>query len=165
MATIVSSRPDAEAGRFMPLPRHLTQSQLADIHALPAHASAPTPTTEAHRPARIYTAPQRFAAEIANIFHRTPVPVLPSAALPDPGSFLPYAMLMPQPLAGAKAEDMFRRSWDFQDEIFMEDFSAGVLQQEALASGVLETVHYGGMEAPIGPFHDRVERHLPIDLR
>ena len=75
-----------------------------------------------------------------------------------------YAMLMPQPLSGAKAEDLFRRSYAFQDEIFLEDFGAGEWQQASLSSGGLETVRFGGMESPIGPFHDLVERDLPRDL-
>lgn len=72
-----------------------------------------------------------------------------------------YSMLMPQPIGSEHAEDLFRRSYAFQDEIFMEDFGAGVLQQEALSSGALETVHYGGMELPIGVFHDGIEKYLP----
>jgi hypothetical protein len=71
-----------------------------------------------------------------------------------------YNLLMPQPMRSAAAEDLFRRSYEFQDEIFKEDFGAGVLQQEALACGALETVRYGGMETPIGPFHTLVESYL-----
>ena len=74
-----------------------------------------------------------------------------------------YSMLMPQPIRSPKAEDLFARSYAFQDEIFMEDFGAGVMQQAALAGGGLETVHYGGMEVPIGPFHDQIEKYLPAD--
>jgi hypothetical protein len=72
-----------------------------------------------------------------------------------------YSMLMPQPIRNAKAEDLFARSYAFQDEIFQEDFGAGVMQQAALSSGALETVRYGGMETPIGPFHVGIEKYLP----
>ncbi|HEX7872296.1 MAG TPA: aromatic ring-hydroxylating dioxygenase subunit alpha [Sphingobium sp.] len=75
-----------------------------------------------------------------------------------------YSMLMPQPITSEKAEDLFRRSYAFQDEIFREDFGAGVLQQEALSSGALETVRFGGMETPVGPFHDGIEKYLPAAI-
>ena len=72
-----------------------------------------------------------------------------------------YSMLMPQPIRNAKAEDLFHRSYEFQDRIFREDFSAGELQQEALGAGRLKSVRFGGLEAPIGPFHDLLEGFLP----
>ncbi|MBA2933834.1 aromatic ring-hydroxylating dioxygenase subunit alpha [Sphingomonas sp. CGMCC 1.13654] len=394
MAT-VADEPKEAAERFVPLPRRLTDSQLDSIRALPAHDRAPTPTTEASRPAEVYTDPTRFAAEMAHIFRKVAVPITPSCRLPEPGTlfaddsfgvpvlltrdragkvrafyniclhrgskvvdgcdpvkagrvscpyhawtygldgqlvgipraetfpsadkaalglmpmpvhetagyiwvglekgreaplppgtdrldadlcalglremhvygqrhydlasnwklvvepfleayhvqrlhaktvaglnadvnpvmvwlgehlrqtagkiqFVPgeeelnsdrlhrtithsyfvfpntiivtspyfissmilmpravdrtivqYTMLMPQPIRSERGEDLFRRSYAFQDEIFSEDFGAGVMQQQALSCGALETVRYGGMEAPIGPFHDLVERYLP----
>lgn len=392
MATAAIAEP-----RFVPLPRRLSESQLRDIQALPAHEASSTPTTEAWRPARIYTDPARFAAEMEHIFRRMAVQLLPSCALGEPGTFLPidgfglpilltrdragvahafhnvcthrgsklvpgcaavqagrvtcpyhawtygldgkllaiaraetfpsadknelglaelpcferagyvwigltrdapadvapgtdlldtdltalgladmhvygtryydlrsnwklviepfleayhvqrlhaktvanlnadtnpvmtwlgqhlrqiagkvhfrpgdadlasdalhrdithsyyvfpntiivtspyfistmvlmpravdrtvvqYSLLMPQPLSGPKSEDLMARSYAFQDEVFLEDFGAGKLQQEALSGGGLETVRFGGMEAPIGPFHDIVEGYLPQD--
>lgn len=74
-----------------------------------------------------------------------------------------YSMLMPQPIRSARAEDLFARSYAFQDEIFQEDFGAGVMQQAALSSGALETVRFGGMERPIGPFHEGIEKYLPAN--
>ncbi len=74
-----------------------------------------------------------------------------------------YSLLMPQPMRDAAAHDLFRRSYDFQDQIFQEDFGAGVLQQEALTCGALETVRFGGMEVQVGPFHDLVEGCLPSE--
>lgn len=72
-----------------------------------------------------------------------------------------YSMLMPQPIRNERAEDLFRRSYAFQDEIFCEDFGAGERQQEVLSANRLKTVRFGGMEAPVGPFHDLVESFLP----
>jgi phenylpropionate dioxygenase-like ring-hydroxylating dioxygenase large terminal subunit len=74
-----------------------------------------------------------------------------------------YSLLMPQKMEGERAEDLFRRSYEFQDEIFREDYGAALSQQEALSSGALETVHFGGMEASIGPFHNLVESYLPAE--
>lgn len=396
MATIVEEKPGPQE-RFVPLPRRLTESQLESIRGLPAHDRAPVPTSEASRPARVYTDPTRYAAEMESIFRTVAVPILPSCALGEPGTFLAndsfgipvlltrdragkahafynicmhrgsklvegcepvragrvscpyhawtygldgkllgiarpetfptankaelgliplpshetagyiwvglekggaaplpegtdqlhadlsalglpemhvygqrtydlksnwklvvepfleayhvqrlhaktvaslnadvnpimvylgthlrqtagkiqfvpgeedlnsdrlhrtithsyyvfpntiivtssyfistmilfpraadrtivqYSMLMPQPIRGSHGEDLFRRSYAFQDEIFQEDFGAGVLQQEALSCGALETVRFGGMETPIGPFHDLVESFLTAD--
>lgn len=75
-----------------------------------------------------------------------------------------YSMLMPQPIRDAKAEDLFRRSYAFQDEIFREDFDAGVWQQEGMSSGALEEVRFGGMETPVGPFHQGIEKFLPAEF-
>ncbi|MEX1154194.1 aromatic ring-hydroxylating dioxygenase subunit alpha [Parvibaculum sp.] len=39
-------------------------------------------------PVENYTSRERFAAEIASVFHRTPTPFCPSAALPEAGSYV-----------------------------------------------------------------------------
>jgi nitrite reductase/ring-hydroxylating ferredoxin subunit len=39
-------------------------------------------------PVENYRSPARFAAEINTVFHRTPTPFCPSAALPEPGAYL-----------------------------------------------------------------------------
>ena len=69
------------AERFVPLPRQLTPSQLGAIADLPSHDAATIHTTEAQRPARIYTDPARFEAEMDAIFRQCALPALPSCAL------------------------------------------------------------------------------------
>jgi phenylpropionate dioxygenase-like ring-hydroxylating dioxygenase large terminal subunit len=41
-----------------------------------------------HEPVDHYASPVRFAAELERVFRRVPTPFCPSAALPEPGSFV-----------------------------------------------------------------------------
>ena len=68
-----------------------------------------------------------------------------------------YFMLTPEPADSPKGEDLFARSYAYQDEIFREDFGAAVIQQAGLAIGGIDRVHFGGLERQIGPFHTAVE--------
>ncbi|MET0985641.1 MAG: aromatic ring-hydroxylating dioxygenase subunit alpha [Steroidobacteraceae bacterium] len=73
-----------------------------------------------------------------------------------------YYMLVKGKPDTPKAEDLYRRSYELIHAVFGgEDFRAACLQQEALNSGAVSEVHYGGLENMIGPFHRSVESFLP----
>lgn len=65
-------------------PRRLTESQIEAILALPEHDDAPVPTSEARRPARVYTDEAHFQLERATLLRRMPIPLTVSAMLPKP---------------------------------------------------------------------------------
>jgi phenylpropionate dioxygenase-like ring-hydroxylating dioxygenase large terminal subunit len=64
--------------------RVLTDSQLDAILSLPEHQDARIPTGEATNPASVYTDQAHFQLEWQKIFLRVPIPITPSAMLPEP---------------------------------------------------------------------------------
>lgn len=72
-----------------------------------------------------------------------------------------YFMLTRGPAQSAKAEDLFRRSFELIHDVFGgEDFRAAELQQAAMCAGGIDEVYFGGMEEMIGPFHRSIESFL-----
>lgn len=72
-----------------------------------------------------------------------------------------YYMLVRSAPDTPKAEDLYTRSFEMIHNVFYgEDFRAATIQNEALASGAIPEVHFGGLEEMIGPFHESIESYL-----
>lgn len=65
----------------------LTKGQQALLEAMPALAEIKLPQVRDTVPASVYVDPNRFAAEVKNVFHRLPVIAAPSALLPNPREY------------------------------------------------------------------------------
>lgn len=81
--------------RSKPTLNSLSTSQIEAIRRIPAHDSGTPPTPIADwlepvikktRPASIFLDPNRFALEQRSVFRKLPVPLMPAARLPEPGS-------------------------------------------------------------------------------
>lgn len=68
----------------------LTDSQIEDIRAIPAHDEADAPTIKATRPTTLFLDEAVFQQERERVFHRLPVAITVSAMLPEPGTLLPH---------------------------------------------------------------------------
>ncbi len=72
-----------------------------------------------------------------------------------------YYMLVKSAPDNAKAEDLYKRSFELIHAVFGgEDFRAACIQQEAMESGAIKEVYYGGLEKMINVFHNSVESFL-----
>jgi phenylpropionate dioxygenase-like ring-hydroxylating dioxygenase large terminal subunit len=72
-----------------------------------------------------------------------------------------YYMMTDGPPDSEKAEDIYKRSYDLILDVFgNEDFNAAVKCQEAISSGAIPEVYFGGLEPLVGPFHDDLESFL-----
>lgn len=71
-------------------------------------------------------------------------------------------MLIPEPPASEEAEDHWRRSWELLDggTFGDEDFRAAALAHQGLASGLIEDITLGTLEAGVADFHAKVEAAL-----
>jgi phenylpropionate dioxygenase-like ring-hydroxylating dioxygenase large terminal subunit len=77
-----------------------------------------------------------------------------------------YYMMVKSAPDNPKGEELYKRSYELIHAVFGgEDFRAAQLQQSALSSGALETVHFGGLENMCGPFHNSVESFLDPSAR
>ncbi|WP_425230000.1 aromatic ring-hydroxylating oxygenase subunit alpha [Sphingomonas sp.] len=69
-----------------------------------------------------------------------------------------YYMLTPEPATTAKAEDVFKRSYDLIISVFGgEDFRAAEICQAGLTAGVPESTVYCGLESTIVRYYDELE--------
>lgn len=68
----------------MPVRIRPTEGQLALARTIAEGAQAQPSRAIARVPARVYTDPERFAAERAGLFGRLPIAIAPSALLPEP---------------------------------------------------------------------------------
>jgi len=76
-------------------------------------------------------------------------------------TLIDYYMMVKGPPDNPKAEELYARSYKLIHDVFGgEDFRAACLQQQALHTGAVEEVHFGGLENMVGPFHTAVESFL-----
>lgn len=72
-----------------------------------------------------------------------------------------YHMLVQSAPDNPKAEDLYKRSFELIHDVFGgEDFRAATIQQEAMNSGAIEEVYYGGLERMVTVFHESLESML-----
>lgn len=70
-------------------------------------------------------------------------------------------MLTPEPASSAKAEEVFKRSYEIILNVFgNEDFRAAQICQAGLATGVPATTLYCGLEENIVRYYDAFEKLL-----
>ncbi|WP_077036620.1 aromatic ring-hydroxylating dioxygenase subunit alpha [Pelomonas sp. KK5] len=76
-------------------------------------------------------------------------------------SVVQYYMLTRDRADNDKARELFARSYEMVLNVFgNEDFRAACISQAGLASGALDEMTYGGLEAQIPVFYEILERHL-----
>jgi phenylpropionate dioxygenase-like ring-hydroxylating dioxygenase large terminal subunit len=76
-------------------------------------------------------------------------------------STVQYYMLTRDPADNDKARELFARSYEMILNVFgNEDFRAACISQKGLASGTLDELTYGGLEAQIPVFYEILEKHL-----
>ncbi|WP_109807702.1 aromatic ring-hydroxylating oxygenase subunit alpha [Sphingosinithalassobacter portus] len=68
----------------------LNDSQIDAIRRIPAHDAAVPPVIEERRPASIFLDQERYDLEQSRIFRRLPVPLAPSAMIPEAGSVMAH---------------------------------------------------------------------------
>jgi phenylpropionate dioxygenase-like ring-hydroxylating dioxygenase large terminal subunit len=72
-----------------------------------------------------------------------------------------YHMMVKSAPDNPKAEDVYKRSFELIHTVFGgEDFRAACIQQEAMNSGAIPEVYYGGLEKMVGVFHESIESFL-----
>lgn len=68
----------------------LSQSQIAAIRSLPSNKEVKPPVIQERRPVSNFVSDEYWAKERETIFRNKPISILPSAALPEPGSVLAH---------------------------------------------------------------------------
>ena len=68
----------------------LNASQIDAIRRIPPHGECLPPIINVTRPASIFTGQARYDLEQKRIFRRLPVPLLPTARMPAPGSVMAF---------------------------------------------------------------------------
>jgi len=82
----------------------LNSSQQEAIRAIPPYGTQPPPVMTKHYPVSNFTTGERHLLERERVFRRLPVPIIPSARLPDPKTVLAFDGYGP-PLAIVRDKD------------------------------------------------------------